>query len=157
MHLDRYLLGSGGTLIFDLTIMCQAVVYGSAKPIEPPPTHHHHHHHHSSSHSHHHRSRSRSSYRPGPASGKGSGQEPPHLRRIGSESRSFTSLGAVDEESQLLSDGSGAPYHDYNGGGDDLTATPRASQFDVSPTLGNDREGDGQGKMKSPSYASTGS
>ncbi|KAJ9097285.1 hypothetical protein QFC21_004954 [Naganishia friedmannii] len=144
-----YLLGSGGTLIFDLTIMCQAVFYGSAKPIEPPATAHHlHHHHHSNSHSHHHRSRSRSSYRPGPASGTGSGPEPPHLRRIGSESRSFTSLGAVDEESHLLLDNGGEPYHDYGGPGNDLTPTPRASHFDASSVSGNDREEEGKGKMK---------
>lgn len=30
---DRYLLGSGGTLIFDLTIMVQSYFYGSDKPI----------------------------------------------------------------------------------------------------------------------------
>lgn len=29
----RYLLGSGGTLLFDLTIMIQSVLYGSAKPV----------------------------------------------------------------------------------------------------------------------------
>ncbi|EIW69410.1 hypothetical protein TREMEDRAFT_73844 [Tremella mesenterica DSM 1558] len=28
-----YLLGSGGTLMFDLTIMCQAVLYGSSRPV----------------------------------------------------------------------------------------------------------------------------
>ena len=30
--LNRYLLGSGGTLVFDLTIMLQSVIYGSAPP-----------------------------------------------------------------------------------------------------------------------------
>ncbi|WVQ98805.1 hypothetical protein IAU59_005936 [Kwoniella sp. CBS 9459] len=33
-----YLLGSGGTLMFDLTIMIQSVIYGSAPPIPQPPT-----------------------------------------------------------------------------------------------------------------------
>nr|XP_019042316.1 hypothetical protein I302_08918 [Kwoniella bestiolae CBS 10118]OCF21246.1 hypothetical protein I302_08918 [Kwoniella bestiolae CBS 10118] len=33
-----YLLGSGGTLIFDLTIMIQSVLYGSAPPLPIPPT-----------------------------------------------------------------------------------------------------------------------
>jgi hypothetical protein len=46
---DRYLLGSGGTLVFDLTIMIQSLIYGSAPPIderdqedyiEPQPHHH---------------------------------------------------------------------------------------------------------------------
>lgn len=88
----RYLLGSGGTLIFDLTIMCQAMYYGSAKPVEPPISHHDAHTH---THAHHHhRSRSRSTFRT--ASGT-------HGTRNASESRSFTSLDAVDEESQLLS------------------------------------------------------
>jgi hypothetical protein len=50
----RYLLGSGGTLVFDLTIMCQAMHYGSAKPLEPPIHHDSHHRTHD-----HHRSRSR--------------------------------------------------------------------------------------------------
>ena len=44
-----YLLGSGGTLIFDLTIMVQSIIYGSAPPIDErdqedyiePPHHHH--------------------------------------------------------------------------------------------------------------------
>ena len=31
---NRYLLGSGGTLVFDLTIMIQSLVYGSAPPID---------------------------------------------------------------------------------------------------------------------------
>jgi hypothetical protein len=48
---DSYLLGSGGTLVFDLTIMIQSLVYGSAPPIderdqedyiEPQQQHHHH-------------------------------------------------------------------------------------------------------------------
>lgn len=33
-----YLLGSGGTLLFDLTIMLQAWLYGSAPPLPPPRT-----------------------------------------------------------------------------------------------------------------------
>ncbi|OCF36512.1 hypothetical protein I316_01761 [Kwoniella heveanensis BCC8398] len=33
-----YLLGSGGTLMFDLTIMIQSVIYGSAPPVPQPPT-----------------------------------------------------------------------------------------------------------------------
>ncbi|WVR05156.1 hypothetical protein IAU60_002168 [Kwoniella sp. DSM 27419] len=33
-----YLLGSGGTLMFDLTIMIQSLVYGSAPPVHLPPT-----------------------------------------------------------------------------------------------------------------------
>lgn len=87
----RYLLGSGGTLIFDLTIMCQAMYYGSAKPVEPPISHHDAHNH---THAHHHhRSRSRSTFRTAPGA---------HGTRNPSESRSFTSLDAVDEESQLL-------------------------------------------------------
>ncbi|KAJ9119676.1 hypothetical protein QFC22_003386 [Naganishia vaughanmartiniae] len=94
-------------------------------------------------------------YRPGSASVNGSGQEPPHLQRIGSESRSFTSLGAVDEESQLLLDNGNAPYHDYSGG-DDLTPTPRASHFDANPQSTYEGE-EGKGKMKkSSSSASTG-
>ncbi|KAL7423989.1 hypothetical protein Q5752_001574 [Cryptotrichosporon argae] len=32
-----YLLGSGGTLIFDLAIMVQSVIYGSAPPVPPSP------------------------------------------------------------------------------------------------------------------------
>ena len=88
----RYLLGSGGTLIFDLTIMCQALYYGSAKPVEAPISHHDTHPH---THAHHqHRSRSRSTFRAGQGT---------HGTRNASESRSFTSLDAVDEESQLLS------------------------------------------------------
>ena len=47
---DRYLLGSGGTLVFDLTIMIQSLIYGSAPPIDErdqedyiePQQHHHH-------------------------------------------------------------------------------------------------------------------
>jgi hypothetical protein len=48
---DSYLLGSGGTLVFDLTIMIQSLIYGSAPPIderdqedyiEPQQQHHHH-------------------------------------------------------------------------------------------------------------------
>jgi hypothetical protein len=35
--LTRYLLGSGGTLLFDLTIMLQSLMYGSAPPVHPPP------------------------------------------------------------------------------------------------------------------------
>jgi hypothetical protein len=31
----RYLLGSGGTLMFDLTIMLQSYFYGSDKPVVP--------------------------------------------------------------------------------------------------------------------------
>lgn len=48
-HTRRYLLGSGGTLVFDLTIMIQSFVYGSAPPIDErdqedyiEPHHHHH-------------------------------------------------------------------------------------------------------------------
>jgi hypothetical protein len=46
---NSYLLGSGGTLVFDLTIMIQSLIYGSAPPIderdqedyiEPQPHHH---------------------------------------------------------------------------------------------------------------------
>ncbi|WVQ78348.1 hypothetical protein IAT38_000433 [Cryptococcus sp. DSM 104549] len=33
-----YLLGSGGTLVFDLTIMIQSLIYGSAPPVPQPPT-----------------------------------------------------------------------------------------------------------------------
>lgn len=33
-----YLLGSGGTLIFDLTIMIQSLIYGSAPPLPQPLT-----------------------------------------------------------------------------------------------------------------------
>lgn len=35
----RYLLGSGGTLLFDLTIMLQSLIYGSAPPISSPAEH----------------------------------------------------------------------------------------------------------------------
>ncbi|WRT67217.1 uncharacterized protein IL334_004183 [Kwoniella shivajii] len=33
-----YLLGSGGTLMFDLTIMIQSLIYGSSPPLPVPPT-----------------------------------------------------------------------------------------------------------------------
>jgi hypothetical protein len=36
----RYLLGSGGTVMFDLTIMLQSLIYGSAPPIDPHPHSH---------------------------------------------------------------------------------------------------------------------
>lgn len=47
---DSYLLGSGGTLVFDLTIMIQSLIYGSAPPLDErdqedyiePQQHHHH-------------------------------------------------------------------------------------------------------------------
>lgn len=42
---SRYLLGSGGTLLFDLTIMLQSLFYGSSPPIPPPqPSYSHAHH-----------------------------------------------------------------------------------------------------------------
>lgn len=76
--------------------MCQAMYYGSAKPVEPPSTHHEHHNH-PHPHHHHRRSRSHSSFRPGPGT-----NTLPTSARNRSESRSFTSLDPVDEESQLL-------------------------------------------------------
>lgn len=38
----RYLLGSGGTLMFDLTIIFQSFLYGSQKPIQEEIRHHPH-------------------------------------------------------------------------------------------------------------------
>lgn len=32
--MGRYLLGSGGTLLFDLTIMIQSLIYGSSPPVD---------------------------------------------------------------------------------------------------------------------------
>lgn len=36
--MTRYLLGSGGTLLFDMTIMIQSYMYGSSPPVDETPT-----------------------------------------------------------------------------------------------------------------------